>query len=49
VVPTSCTTRVAAAELVADYVAAASDQERAGRERRERGVTFREVAHEYLR
>jgi integrase len=40
---------VAAATLVADYVASAGDLERADRERRERGVTFREVAHEYLR
>ncbi len=40
---------VAAATLVADYVAQASDLERSERERRARGVTFREVAHEYLR
>ncbi len=40
---------VAAAELVAAYVEQASDQERAERERRANGVTFREVAHAYLR
>jgi integrase len=40
---------VLAAQLVADYVAEASDLERAERERRTRGVTFREVAREYLR
>jgi integrase len=40
---------VAAAKLVAEYVAHASDLARIERERRARGVTFREVAHEYLR
>ena len=40
---------VRAAALVADYVAEAADRERTERERRERGVTFREVAHEYMR
>jgi len=40
---------VAAASLVAAYVAEADDREHADREREARGVTFREVAHEYLR
>ena len=40
---------VAAAEIVARYVAEAADQERVHRERRTRGVSFREVAHAYLR
>jgi integrase len=40
---------VAAAQLVATYVAEAADGERTEQERRARGVTFREVAHEYLR
>jgi integrase len=40
---------VAAAQLVAEYVAEATDLERAEQERRSRGVTFREVAHAYLR
>jgi len=40
---------VAAAEIVARYVAEADDQDRVRRERRARGVTFREVAHAYLR
>jgi integrase len=40
---------VAAAQLVSEYVAEAADLERAERERRTRGVTFREVARAYLR
>ncbi len=40
---------VRASELVAAYVAEASDQDRVKRERRARGVTFREVAAGYLR
>lgn len=40
---------VAAAQLVDTYVAEAVDSERVERERRSRGVTFREVAHNYLR
>jgi integrase len=40
---------VAAATLVAEYVAEAANQERSERQRRERGVSFREVAQEYLR
>jgi integrase len=40
---------VAAAQLVAEYVAEAADLERAARERRTNGVTFREVAEGYLR
>ena len=40
---------VAAAEIVARYVVEADDQERVHRERRVRGVTFREVAYAYLR
>jgi integrase len=40
---------VAAAQLVAEYVAAVTDRERAERERRTAGATFREVAHHYLR
>ncbi|HUN78029.1 MAG TPA: site-specific integrase [Solirubrobacteraceae bacterium] len=40
---------VAAAQIVAEYVAEASDRERAEYERRTRGATFREVAHAYLR
>jgi len=39
---------VKASELVAAYVAEASDQDRVKRERRARGVTFREVAAGYL-
>ncbi len=40
---------VRAAAIVADYVADAGNLERADRERRSRGVTFREVATGYLR
>jgi integrase len=40
---------VTAARLVADYVDEAASAERAEQERRTRGVTFREVAHTYLR
>ena len=40
---------VAAASLVDAYVAEADDRERTEREHKARGVTFREVAHEYLR
>ena len=40
---------VAAARLVAEYVADAVDHERLERERRTRGVTFREVAHSHMR
>jgi integrase len=40
---------VAAAQLVSEYVAEAADLERAERERRTEGATFREVAHAYLR
>jgi integrase len=40
---------VAAAQLVDAYVAEAADVERVERERRSHGVTFREVAHAYLR
>jgi integrase len=40
---------VEAARLVADYVSEAANAERTERERRARGVTFREVAHAYLR
>lgn len=40
---------VAAAQLVTRYLAEASDRERTQRESRARGVTFREVAQEYLR
>jgi integrase len=40
---------VAAAQLVAEYVADATDRERVERERRTRGVTFREVAHSHIR
>jgi integrase len=40
---------VAAARLVADYTADAEDHERVARERLTRGVTFREVAHAYLK
>ncbi|HEX4115161.1 MAG TPA: site-specific integrase [Solirubrobacteraceae bacterium] len=40
---------VAAAQLVSEYVAEAADLERAERERRTQGATFREVAHAYLR
>ncbi len=40
---------VAAAAIVSEYVAEAADLERAKRERRTRGATFREVAHAYLR
>lgn len=40
---------VEAARLVAEYVADAADQERVERERRTRGVTFREVAESYMR
>ncbi|HVA19794.1 MAG TPA: tyrosine-type recombinase/integrase [Solirubrobacteraceae bacterium] len=39
---------VAGAGLVADYVAGALDREREEHERRVRGVTFREVAREWL-
>lgn len=39
---------VEAARLVAKHVAEASDRDRVARERRARGVTFREVAHGYL-
>jgi hypothetical protein len=40
---------VAAAQLVARHVTEAADVERVEQERRARGVTFREVAHAYLR
>jgi integrase len=40
---------VTAARLVADYVSEAANAERVEQERRTRGVTFREVAHAYLR
>lgn len=40
---------VEAARLVDDYVTDVADRERVERERRARGVTFREVAHDYLR
>ncbi len=39
---------VAAAELVAAYVEQASDQERVERDRRTKGVTFRELAASYM-
>ena len=39
---------VAAADIVAQYVAEADDQERVRRERRAKGVSFREVAHAFL-
>jgi integrase len=39
---------VAAAQLVSDYLAEAADVERIEQERRNRGVSFREVAHAYL-
>jgi integrase len=40
---------VAAAQVVKSYVAEAAEAERTRRERRARGVTFREVAQAYLR
>jgi integrase len=40
---------VAAAKIKNDYAEGAADRERAERERRTRGVTFREVARAYLR
>jgi hypothetical protein len=40
---------VEAARLVDEYVADAADRERIEHERRTRGVTFREVAHSYMR
>ena len=40
---------VRAAEIIAQYVAEAEDIERVKREREQSGVTFREVASEYLR
>jgi hypothetical protein len=40
---------VAAAQLVTAYLSDAADRERVERERRTRGVTFREVAHSYMR
>ncbi len=40
---------VVAARLVAEYVSEAANVERVELERRTRGVTFREVAHAYLR
>ena len=40
---------VTAARLVADHVAATADRERVERERHTRKVTFRAVAHKYLR
>lgn len=40
---------VAAAQLVAEYITDAADRERVERERRTRGVTFREVAHSHMR
>jgi integrase len=43
------TAHVAATQLVSEYVAEAADLERAERERRTQGATFREVAHAYLR
>lgn len=43
------TAHVAAAQLVSEYVAEATDLERVERERRTQGATFREVAHAYLR
>ncbi|MCW3068844.1 MAG: site-specific integrase, partial [Solirubrobacterales bacterium] len=39
---------VAASQIVAAYSKDASEQERVERERRTRGVTFREVSHAYL-
>jgi integrase len=39
---------VEAARLAAEYAAEASDRDRIERERRQRGATFREVAHAYL-
>jgi integrase len=39
---------VAAAQLVSEYLAEAADLERVEQERRNRGVSFREVAHAYL-
>jgi integrase len=39
---------VAAAQLVGQYVSDAADRERVERERRTRGVTFREVSQSYL-
>jgi hypothetical protein len=42
-------TTVRAAAIVADYVADAGNLEQVDRERRSRGVTFREVAAGYLR
>jgi len=39
---------VAAAELIASYLKDSSERARLERERRARGVTFREVAHAYL-
>jgi integrase len=40
---------VAAAEIVAAYIAEVADAERVEQERRSRGVTFHEVAHDYMR
>lgn len=40
---------VAAAQIVSTYAAEAADADRVERERRTAGVTFREVAHAYLR
>ena len=40
---------VAAAQLVAQYVADPADRERVEQERRMRGVTFREVSQSYMR
>jgi hypothetical protein len=40
---------VAAAEIVKQHVDGAAEHERAERERRNRGASFREVAHSYLR
>ncbi len=40
---------VAAARLVVEYVSDANDRERVERERRTRGVTFRQVAESYMR
>jgi integrase len=40
---------VAAAQLLAEYASDAADRERVERERRTRGVTFREVAQSYMR
>jgi integrase len=43
------TAHVAAAQIVSEYITAATEHERTERERQSQGVTFREVAHAYLR